>query len=69
MRIFSLETIEFVILKSNRAEAAIALRQRLSETLEQFEGLRKEYTELTVKFEVQDRQLTIARSDSKLDSI
>jgi protein HOOK3 len=51
------------MLTSNRAEAAIALRQRLNETVEQFEALRKEHAELGVRFEVQDRQLTIAKSD------
>lgn len=56
-------------LKSNRAEAAIALRQRLNETVEQFEDLRKDHAELTVKVEVQDRQLTTAKSDRELDSI
>lgn len=47
-------------------EAAIALRQRLNETVEQLEALRKEHTELVVKFEVQERQLTIAKSDLNL---
>ncbi|KAF8636696.1 hypothetical protein AX17_003501 [Amanita inopinata Kibby_2008] len=48
------------------AEAAIALRQRLNETVEQFENLRKEYAELEIKFEAQSRQLTIAKSDLNL---
>ena len=61
--------LNVLTLKSNRAEAAIALRQRLNETVEQFEDLRKDHAELTVKVEVQDRQLTIAKSDRELDSI
>lgn len=47
----------------NRAEAAIALRQRLNETVEQFEELRKQNTELEVKLETVSRELTIAKSD------
>ena len=47
----------------SRAEAAIALRQRLNETVEQFEKLRMEHTELEVKFSSLDRELTIAKSD------
>lgn len=53
----------------NRAEAAIALRQRLNETVEQFEALRKEHAELEVKYEVQDRHLTIAKSDRESNPI
>jgi protein HOOK3 len=49
--------------KSNSAEAAIALRQRLNETVEQFEALRDEHAELQVKSEDQGRQLTIAKSN------
>jgi protein HOOK3 len=49
--------------KSNSAEAAIALRQRLNETVEQFEALRNEHAELQVKFEDEGRQLTIAKSN------
>ncbi|KAF8964103.1 HOOK protein-domain-containing protein [Flammula alnicola] len=48
------------------AEAAIALRQRLNETVDQFESLRKEYTELEVKFDTLNRELTIAKSDLTL---
>lgn len=47
----------------SRVEAAIALRQRLNETVEQFETLRMEYTELEVKFDSLNRELTIAKSD------
>ncbi|TFK42805.1 HOOK protein-domain-containing protein [Crucibulum laeve] len=50
----------------NGAEAAIALRQRLNETVEQFETLRKEHTELEVKFDTLSRELTIAKSDLTL---
>lgn len=46
-----------------RAEAAIALRQRLNETVEQLDELRKEHTELEVKFEAMNKELTIAKSD------
>ena len=46
-----------------RAEAAIALRQRLNETVEQFETLRMEHGRLEVKFESLNRELTIAKSD------
>lgn len=45
------------------AEAAIALRQRLNETVEQLESLRNSHTELEVKFESQVKELTIAKSD------
>jgi len=51
------------MIETNRAEAAIALRQRLNETVEQFEILRKEHTELEVKFDSLNRELTIAKSD------
>ena len=45
------------------AEAAIALRQRLNETVEQYETLRKEHTSLSVQFDTLTRELTIAKSD------
>ncbi|TFK98999.1 HOOK protein-domain-containing protein [Pterulicium gracile] len=48
------------------AEAAIALRQRLNETVDQLDALRKEHTELEVKFSTLDRELTIAKSDLTL---
>ncbi|KAJ7756771.1 HOOK protein-domain-containing protein [Mycena maculata] len=48
------------------AEAAIALRQRLNETVDQLDALRKEHTELEVQFETQSRELTIAKSDLNL---
>lgn len=47
----------------DRAEAAIALRQRLNETVDQLDTLRKEHAELEVNFETQSRELTIAKSD------
>lgn len=50
-------------LTSDSAEAAIALRQRLNETVDQLDVLRKEHTELEVKFQTQSKELTIAKSD------
>ncbi|KAH7341569.1 HOOK protein-domain-containing protein [Rhizoctonia solani] len=47
-------------------EAAIALRQRLNETIDQLDTLRKEHAELQVKFETQSRDYTIAKSDLNL---
>lgn len=41
------------------------MRQLLNETVEQFEALRKDHTELEVKFEAQQKQLTVAKSDRK----
>lgn len=49
-----------------RAEAAIALRQRLNETVEQLDAWMKDYAEMEVKFEQQSKELTIAKSDRKL---
>jgi hypothetical protein len=46
-----------------RAEAAIALRQRLNETVDQLDALKAQHTELEVKFEAQGKELTIAKSD------
>ena len=48
---------------SNRAEAAIALRQRLNETVDELDALQRKHTELEVNFEQQARELTIAKSD------
>ncbi|KAH9951485.1 HOOK-domain-containing protein [Amylocystis lapponica] len=48
------------------AEAAIALRQRLNETVDELDALRKDHTELEVKFETQVKELTIAKSDLNL---
>ena len=47
----------------SRAEAAIALRQRLNEAIEQLEALRKDHAELEVHFETQSTELTIAKSN------
>ncbi|KAI0085421.1 HOOK-domain-containing protein [Irpex rosettiformis] len=47
-------------------EAAIALRQRLNETVDQLDALRKEHTELDVKFQSQSKELIIAKSDLNL---
>ncbi|KAF9264940.1 hypothetical protein L218DRAFT_215160 [Marasmius fiardii PR-910] len=44
----------------------IALRQRLNETVEQLEVLRKTHAELEVRFEAQEKELTIAKSDLTL---
>ena len=49
----------------HRPEAAIALRQRLNETVEQLDELRRKHTELEVNFESQSKELTIAKSDCK----
>jgi DNA-directed RNA polymerase subunit L len=49
--------------EKHSAEAAIALRQRLNETVDQLEALRKAHTELEVNFESQSKELTIAKSD------
>jgi hypothetical protein len=45
------------------AEAAIALRQRLNETVDQLDALRKEHAELEVQYDSQTRELTITKSD------
>ena len=47
----------------SRPEAAIALRQRLNETVEQLDTLRKEHTEMEVRFGAVNRELTIAKAD------
>ncbi|KAF8837019.1 HOOK-domain-containing protein [Paxillus ammoniavirescens] len=48
------------------AEAAIALRQRLNETVDQLDALRKEHAELEVQYDSQTRELTITKSDLNL---
>lgn len=48
------------------AEAAIALRQRLNETVDQLETLQKEHAGLEVKFDTLNKELTIAKSDLNL---
>jgi protein HOOK3 len=46
-------------------EAAIALRQRLNEMVEELDTLRREHAELEVKFDAQTKDLTITKSDRK----
>ncbi|EIW85348.1 HOOK-domain-containing protein [Coniophora puteana RWD-64-598 SS2] len=48
------------------AEAAIALRQRLNETVDELDTLHKAHTELEVQHETQSKELTIAKSDLNL---
>ncbi|KLO12019.1 HOOK-domain-containing protein, partial [Schizopora paradoxa] len=48
------------------SEAAIALRQRLNETVDQLDTLRKEHAELEVNFKSQSNELVIAKSDLNL---
>ncbi|KAI0807300.1 HOOK-domain-containing protein [Fomes fomentarius] len=48
------------------AEAAIALRQRLNETVDELDALRKAHAELEVQFEAMSKELTIAKSDLTL---
>ncbi|KAI1790752.1 HOOK-domain-containing protein [Ganoderma leucocontextum] len=48
------------------AEAAIALRQRLNETVDELDKLRQDHTELEVKFEAMNKELTVAKSDLTL---
>ncbi|BGP45203.1 hypothetical protein JCM10450v2_001020 [Rhodotorula kratochvilovae] len=47
-------------------EAALALRQRLNETVDELDKARRDLAELEVKFAAQDRELTIAKSDLTL---
>ncbi|KAI0316800.1 HOOK-domain-containing protein [Amylostereum chailletii] len=47
-------------------EAAIALRQRLNESVDQLDDLRREHAELEVKFENINKELIIAKSDLTL---
>ena len=57
-------TIEqWAILIATSAEAAIALRQRLNETVDQLDVLRKKHAELELQFETQSKDLTIVTSD------
>lgn len=55
--------LNLMIETKSRAEAALALRQRLNETVELFETLRLEHAGLEVKFDSLNRELTIAKSD------
>lgn len=52
-----------MLICDTRAEAAIALRQRLNETVDQLDELRREHAELEVKHESLSKELTIAKSD------
>jgi protein HOOK3 len=54
-----------MLIGSYSTEAAIALRQRLNESIDELDKLRKEHAELQVKFNSHDRELTIAKSDRK----
>ncbi|GAA5907780.1 hypothetical protein JCM5296_004534 [Sporobolomyces johnsonii] len=47
-------------------EAAMALRQRLNEAVDDLEKQRREYAELDVKYESQQKELTIVKSDLNL---
>ncbi|GAA5840875.1 hypothetical protein JCM11251_007628 [Rhodosporidiobolus azoricus] len=47
-------------------EAAMALRQRLNETTDELEQVRKQHAELDVKLLAKDRELTVAKSDLNL---
>ncbi|KZV69058.1 HOOK-domain-containing protein [Peniophora sp. CONT] len=47
-------------------EAAIALRQRLNETVDQLDDVRRKHTELEVAHEQMAKELTIAKSDLNL---
>jgi protein HOOK3 len=49
-----------------RPEAAMALRKRLNETVEELENLKKAHLNLEVKFDTANRELTIAKSDRQL---
>jgi hypothetical protein len=57
---------DFVEFFFSYREVAIALRQRLNETVEHYELLKRKHTELEVKFDTVTRELTIAKSDRKL---
>ena len=46
-----------------RSEAAMALRQRLNETIDQLDQLQVAHAELQMKFESHDRELTVAKSN------
>jgi len=46
-----------------RPEAAIALRQRLNETIDELDNLKKDQTELEVQNQTLSKELTIAKSD------
>lgn len=48
---------------SYRPEAAIALRQRLNETVSELDELKKDHTELEVQNNTLSKELTIVKSD------
>ncbi|CAG8687283.1 15541_t:CDS:2, partial [Acaulospora colombiana] len=52
--------------RGDGGEAAIALRQRLNETVDELDKLKKEHNELEIKFEQVNKELTIAKSDLNL---
>ena len=47
----------------HRPEAAIALRQRLNETIDELDSLKKEHAQLEVQYGTASKELTIARSN------
>ncbi|VDB96749.1 unnamed protein product [Peniophora sp. CBMAI 1063] len=47
-------------------EAAIALRQRLNETVDELDDVKRKHTELEVQYEGLQKELTIAKSDLNL---
>lgn len=55
--------------KGDGGEVNIALRIRLNETVEEAEKLKKERTEMDVKYERMEKELTIAKSDRTSCSI
>ncbi|KDQ13128.1 hypothetical protein BOTBODRAFT_395757 [Botryobasidium botryosum FD-172 SS1] len=59
-------TTNFFLLFTRSAEAALALRQRLNETVEELDDIRRKHTELEVKYETLSAELTIAKSDLNL---
>ena len=50
-------------------EAAIALRQRLNETVDELDKLKQEHTELEVTFEAMNKELTVAKSDCEFSGL
>jgi len=53
--------------RGDSGEAAIALRQRLNQLVDELDALKKKHTEMEVKYERMERELTIAKSDRKFD--
>jgi protein HOOK3 len=52
--------------RGDGGEAAIALRQRLNQLVDELDVLKKKHTEMEVKYERMERELTIAKSDCEL---